>query len=335
MNIILRKWLMGLGILAIILVIAALGFVIYLVPARQPVPKPNGYDDFVAAGEAVSGQVGDFRVLEYDELENLISANAQSLRLVRVGLTRQCRAPIETGLTNGPALSGLAAIKGLALLLAAEGRLYEMDNRPGDAARSYLDAIRLGNEMSRGGMLITRLVGVACEAIGYQPLAKVVPALNREDDHILIAQLEQIDAHRVTWAEVKQGERECVRQHFREHLNPITLVAGWWNTRQAVAKAEARHKTAMAHERLLATELALRCYQCDKARAPTSLDDLVTNYLLKVPQDPFSAGPMVYHPKTATNWLVYSIGPDGVDDGGKPANRAWPVKGDILIDSAW
>ena len=68
-------------------------------------------------------------------------------------------------------MNQLAGLKRLVQLLAAEGRLREMDNRLADAAQSYVDAIRFGNEMSRGGFVINRLVGIACEAIGYTPLA--------------------------------------------------------------------------------------------------------------------------------------------------------------------
>ena len=49
---------------------------------------------------------------------------------------------------NSGALGDLASLKSLARVLAEEGRLAEMENRYSDAARSYLDASRFGNEMS-------------------------------------------------------------------------------------------------------------------------------------------------------------------------------------------
>jgi hypothetical protein len=115
---------------------------------------------------------------------------------------------------------------------------------------------------------------------------------------------------------------------------PILWVGGWWQTRGSKAKAEVKHKTVIAHERLLATELALRCAQSEQGHPSARLDDLVTNYLSKVPQDPFNGQPLIYRPQS-TNWLLYSVGPDGVDDGGRAAGRGWPVKGDILFDSSW
>jgi hypothetical protein len=116
----------------------------------------------------------------------------------------------------------------LAHLLAAEGRLREMENRPADAARTYVEAIRFGNAMSRGGFLITRLVGVACEAIGYAPLEKLVSKLNPDDARVVLTALDKLDTGRVTWAEIQQSERRYLRYQIRKHVNPIMWVMGWW-----------------------------------------------------------------------------------------------------------
>jgi len=64
-----------------------------------------------------------------------------------------------TGMVNN-----LARLKQLAQLLAAEGRLREMDNDTAGAALIYAEIIHFGNETSRGGFIINRLVGIACES---------------------------------------------------------------------------------------------------------------------------------------------------------------------------
>src|SRR5260370_27848486 len=92
----------------------------------------------------------------------------------------------------------------------------------------------------------------------------------------------------------------------------------WRQTRQVMERDETKQKVVIAHERLLAGEMALRCYQFEKAGLPVRLDDLVTNYLLKLPEDPFTGHPMIYHPQ-GTNYLLYSVRPDGVDDGARTA----------------
>jgi hypothetical protein len=48
-------------------------------------------------------------------------------------------------------------------------------------------------------------------------------------------------------------------------------VTGWWQIRQAMQKAELKHKTVMADERLLTAELALRCYQSEQGHPPARL----------------------------------------------------------------
>jgi len=302
-------------------------------PPRPPVPSPNGYDDFVKAGEAVTDNVDDFAQLDHDSLRALVTTNAESLRLLRAGLTRQCAMPMDSALTNLD-LNQLGKMKRLVRLLTAEGRLREMDNRPANAAHSYTDAIRFGNEMSRGGFIIHRLVGIACEAIGCHALAKVVPELSREDSRIVLSELEKVDAGRVTWAEVRRNEKYYARYQLRNQLNPLMWVMGWWQTRPAIQKAETQHKIITTHERLVAGELALRCYQSEQGHPPAHLDDVVTKYLAQVPQDPFTGQPMIYRLQ-GTNWLLYSVGPDGADDGGRPAAKGWPVKGDFRFDSPW
>jgi hypothetical protein len=86
--------------------------------------------------------------------------------------------------------------------------------------------------------------------------------------------------------------------------------------------------------RLLAVELALRCYRAENSRPPAHLDELMPKYLSNVPQDPFTSQPLIYRSQ-GTNWLLYSVGPDEVDDGGKPMGRGLSSKGDLFFDSPW
>jgi hypothetical protein len=329
------KWVAGITLVALIMS-GVIVFYLATRSARLTLPNPNGYDDLRAAGRQVSGEVGNFAKLDYDELRDLISANSEVLGVIRIALSRQCVVPLDAALTNVAGAAGeLADLKHLAQLLAAEGRLREMDKRQADAARSYLDCLRLGNDISRGGFFINRLVGIACEAIGYSSLASLLPKLSQAENRALLGELEKIDTGRVTWDEVVQSEKRCTLYHLKQHWNPAIWVVGWWNNRAAVKKTEERHNTAIAHERLLMAELALCCYKFEKGVPPARLEDLVPNYLSRVPQDPFSAKPMIYRPRGGIDDLVYSVGPDGLDDGGRPATRGWPIKGDILVDSSW
>ena len=69
---------------------------------------------------------------------------------------------------------------------------------------------------------------------------------------------------------------------------------------------------------LLLTMLALRAYKMEHGAYPTALSTLTPGYLKAVPSDPFAlSGPLRYKQK-GSGYLLYSVGPDGKDDGGKP-----------------
>lgn len=333
----------ALKILLVLLVIFALGFLAKLVlfsgplPPRGVPPNPNGYDDILKAGALETRDTTDYPTMTRDQLTALISTNSEPLRLLRLGLSRQCAVPLESHMTNLTQFSTeLPRVKHLAQLLAAEGRLCELEGRSGDAALCYAQAIHLGNEIGRG-FVIHRLVGVACEAIGYNRLSAVITNLNCADSLPLLAELTTVATNRVTWEEVKRNENAFVRYELSKYRNPITAARDWWQARASIKTAALRHNSTLAHVSLLTLELNLRCYRAEHGQPPATLDQLVPRYLTTLPSDPFTGKALIYRPQ-GTNWLLYSVGPDGVDDGGKPAGRPTnrtTSKGDILYNSPW
>jgi hypothetical protein len=75
---------------------------------------------------------------------------------------------------------------------------------------------------------------------------------------------------------------------------------------------------------MIMLQLALHAFQSEQGRFPDSLSELTPAYLKKVPPDPFGNGEAVRYRKNGKTYLLYSIGPDGKDDNGKPITR--PVK---------
>ena len=325
-----------------LLLVASLVILFFGRAASPPLPNPNGYTDLLQAGQAVSGNLDGVAEGDRDGLRALMATNAEALRLLRVGLSRECSVPTAAAITNfATAINDLPPLKSLARLLIAEGRLAETENRPADAAQSYLDSIRLGSKMSRGGLMINRLVGIACESFGRTSLVKLLPKLTCDQIRPLIEQLEEIDAQAVTWKEVLRNENRFTRAQMGNYPNPVTLVSAWWIGRNARKAAEQKHLLNVARIRLLTVELALRCSRCDEGNAFPTLQRLLPKYLHRMPTDPFNGRQLVYK-QTGTNWLLYSVGPDGVDNGGKPLDRAisgyntgngQKRKGDVFFDS--
>jgi hypothetical protein len=76
-------------------------------------------------------------------------------------------------------------------------------------------------------------------------------------------------------------------------------------------------------ERNLHVAFALAAYRKDNDRYPEALADLAPQYLATVPDDLFSGKPLIYKP-TARGYRLYSVGPDGTDDGGRGEKDAPP-----------
>ncbi len=93
--------------------------------------------------------------------------------------------------------------------------------------------------------------------------------------------------------------------------------------RQLVAAAAARHRAA---EVLLAATRA----RLARGELPDSSDAIVPERLPAVPRDPFVTAGGLRVKTGADGWLVYSVGPDGEDDGGPPP--AGTVTGDDCDD---
>ncbi|MBW3624834.1 MAG: type II secretion system protein GspG [Armatimonadetes bacterium] len=82
--------------------------------------------------------------------------------------------------------------------------------------------------------------------------------------------------------------------------------------------AAVRDTNNTAQNRLLTVALALQAYRAERGAYPRVLSALVPDYLKAVPADPFAkAGTLKYRRENGT-YRLYSIGPDGKDDGGTP-----------------
>jgi hypothetical protein len=97
----------------------------------------------------------------------------------------------------------------------------------------------------------------------------------------------------------------------------------------------AKLKTAdtQAKDELLETALALREYRDDHGAYPATLSALVPVYLPVLPPDPFAvSGPLQYR-LSGPGYALYSVGPDGKDDGGRPIDNPSSTRYNVARDS--
>ena len=105
-------------------------------------------------------------------------------------------------------------------------------------------------------------------------------------------------------------------------LLPLIL---FWLEKQPkdMARGDAQRATA-------AIALAMCRYRATNGKYAEKLDDLVPDFLPFVPIDPFDGKPMRLT-RADGKLVIYSIGPDGVDDAGTPYDQT-SRKGDIIFE---
>jgi hypothetical protein len=90
----------------------------------------------------------------------------------------------------------------------------------------------------------------------------------------------------------------------------------------------------LARTRAARTALAIERYRLKTGGLPASLDGLIPEYLAAVPLDPFTGEPLRYK-QLAKGYVVYSVGQDLSDDGGKerpPKGEDGPYDVTIIVE---
>lgn len=95
---------------------------------------------------------------------------------------------------------------------------------------------------------------------------------------------------------------------------------------EIICVAEHRGQTKM---RLVKTAVALERYRKALGRFPAKLSALQPRFLKKLPVDLFTEKPFHYKP-AKRSYLLYSVGPNGKDDGGKPLDADSPGNEDDI-----
>lgn len=292
-----NRWVvLSVGIVALLLVGGAVGVYVLSRPIaldEPPLPVPNGYDDLFAAAQQIRGPVPYLETAPAEELRAFLAQNPDVLEKARVGLGRECRVPI----VNSPAYAQAAvnrcqAMRRLALLFVVEGREAEIAGDPLQAAASYRDAVVLGSQIARGGLLIEAVAGYDCESLGLRELRRLLPGLPRKTCSELNAVLGEIETSREPWENIGRREQLLfyntapVRVRVSMSVSPTPLYSfdHWeWSRPRADALL-----------RLARTHLALRMYWLDHAKYPDRLSELVPVYVAAVPIDPFGGNSLMY-----------------------------------------
>lgn len=102
----------------------------------------------------------------------------------------------------------------------------------------------------------------------------------------------------------------------------------------AVMKVVDSHCRSRADLRCVLTALAVERYRLAHGRWPETLEQLVPNFLAEVPKDPYDRKPLRFK-HLDDGVLIYSVGPDGKDDGGKIDRQKYATPGSDMGFRLW
>ena len=297
-----------------------------LPPAVAELPDPNGYDDLVAAGAMFTSPILNTAVEPKStaELAAEVAKYSAAYDRCRLGLSRPVAVPMEPPWEDyiSRDLVGIGHLRTVARALFMEAELARREERYSDAARIAIDNVRLAHAASRGGILTNWLSGIAFEGMGYADLYRVIGQLTPADCLAYSHTLLELEADRESLDTILRRDRAFIEKAYRWPGHLLELLGDivgkpWQDSVQTWI-----YSRYVATSRLLSTELALRAYAEEHSTPATRLNELLPEYLPEVPVDPFdpAGGPLRYRPD-GIDYLLYSVGADGDDDGGRPMSR--------------
>jgi type II secretory pathway pseudopilin PulG len=167
-------------------------------------------------------------------------------------------------------------------------------------------SLRLGSGWMRESH--ARQLEIMTEAVA---IAKLPPDEQRD-------KLEELNARVRAEAQTPQGTHQILAGLA---LGALVKIA------DACARSRAQLRCAIA-------ALALERYRLAHNRWPGSLEKLVPEFLHQVPLDPYDRKPLRYQ-RLDDGVAIYSVGPDGVDNGGKLDRKNFVAPGTDMVFRLW
>ncbi|MBL9128884.1 MAG: hypothetical protein JNL97_14625, partial [Verrucomicrobiales bacterium] len=190
-------------------------------PQRDPLPQPNGYDDFVAATKLVRGEFPREDRKDPAATSNFLAENGPALERLRVGLSRASLVnPLDA--TNAQArLDEAGGMKTLALLVAAEAQAARERQDWDRLVASASEGVDFGLRLARGGVMLDQMISSAAESMARRPLEEALAVIPAEPAKKAARTLSSLESSRESFARVRLNEDAFVRRTS----NPLMRVA--------------------------------------------------------------------------------------------------------------
>jgi len=246
---------------------------------------------------------------------------ASAYERVQIGLAKDVQKPIDYSVDADLDMDRLTNFRTLTRSLAGRGWLKKIENRATDAASSYLNAIQLGYAMRRGGIIVDALVGIGSAGSGRRGLFSLLNQLSEAECLKLIPALVELENQCDPDEDFMFRDRVWT-QHALGWQGRLWLILDYdelWFAEHSYETACNRERAEM---RLLRLELAIQAWRNTNGSLPESLSELVPQIISEIPVDPFDpGGGLLQYRRTEEGYVLYSVGPNGSDEGGIPPDE--------------
>lgn len=309
-----------------------------LTHARMPsedTPAENAWDDLMALAKKVRFDLNEdpeTQAYPPDELQAFVEQYRPTIDAARQMLDRPCRSVVAYDSSRSE-LDTTAALRTLSRAIKAVAILENEQGNTAAALQYYWDQSRLGRMAAVGTTVIPITAFSAVEWQGLRGIKTLRAKLDAEQSEHLIRELLAVEAERDPWEKVVLRNNALLdRAWSRDWLMRLNSLIASLNGEHAewLHLAERSVLGNYAMIRMFICSLAIRLHELDHGQPPAQLAELVPRYLEELPLDPFSGKPFVYRRKD-DGFLIYSVGPDGVDDGGEQL-KLMTGPGDLLLD---
>jgi hypothetical protein len=269
--------------------------------------------------------------------------------------------------SNEQGFQVFAWVRELSRGLMWEARSRVADGHPDEALDSVQDGLRMGRNLSINGTIIHQLVSTAINAITAKSLDHVLSAGEPSAERLIAfarwneqnrAEMQPLSATvALEWERHQRWMREVVAPTEDEYTAEVIAWADQpahsrgalhdppWEGHQLTLGSTGTW-TRMTQKLLMmdaglagmSVRCAVQAYRQREGVYPRTLTQLASDYLAKVPRDPCSGEAFRYVLTRLDGtgaYALYSVGPDGDDDGGKLVFNREDGDGDILIGPTW
>ena len=266
------------------------------------------------------------------------------------------RFPESGSRLNGSAGMACQDARRIANLLYLHSVLQAQDNQPDAALATALAVLNGGRSIGDEAISLPQLVRMSCGILALRNLERVLAQGEPLAEKLLAAQRSLEDeARKPLLLRAARGDRadtfqkvsitempffrpgnlpgilqlqtKCVEaakltpEELRSRLPELKAEASrldpfstrYFSTFEKLAQASIRHQACL---RCAYVGLAAERYRQINRRWPDALAALVPEFLKELPADPYDSSPLKYR-RLDDGIVIYSVGPDGQDNGGK------------------